>query len=197
MKASIAMGTLAFIVLGSTSADAHKLEQVRRQLMSQGYDQIEFTQTKAPYAVDACRGSKRLHLHVDWYGKVTETNDTPTGSCPTEAVNTIETEAEPKNEPKTTKTQAEIENSSISAAPREGLKLFKDNAVKTEAKQGRGRDRLQKVRPRRRQDGHGSLRVMFSDASRKMLHCALHNGWFALRRGESPGKKVAPIVVPP
>ncbi len=67
--------------------------------MLKGYDQIEFTRTKAPYAVNARRGSKRLHLHVDWYGKVTVTDKTPAGSCPTEAENTVETEAEPKNEP--------------------------------------------------------------------------------------------------
>ncbi len=102
MKAIVAMGTLAFVILGlPTSADAHKLKQVRRELMLKGYDQIEFTRTKAPYAVNACRGSKRLHLHVDWYGKVTVTNDSPTGSCPTEAENTVETVAGPKLEPKT------------------------------------------------------------------------------------------------
>ena len=105
MKAFVAMGTLAFVVLGlPTSADAHKLKQVRRELMLKGYDQIEFTRTKFPVWVNACRGSKRLHLHVDWYGKVAVTNDAPTGSCPTEAentvaVNTVETQAEPKDEP--------------------------------------------------------------------------------------------------
>ncbi len=114
MKAFVAMGILAFVVIAlPTSADAHKLKQVRRELMLKGYDQIEFTRTKAPYAVNACRGSKRLHLHVDWYGKVTVTNDTPTGSCPTVAENAVE------NEPKTTKTEAENEKSTISAAPLE------------------------------------------------------------------------------
>ena len=130
MKASVAMGTLAFVVLGlPTSADAHKLKQVRRELMLKGYDQIEFTRTKAPYAVNACRGSKRLHLHVDWYGKVTVTDDTPTGSCPTEAENTVETEAEPKNEPKTA---AENENSTISAASMETDKTVEEITVGTE-----------------------------------------------------------------
>ncbi len=110
MKAFVAMGTLAFVVLGlPTSADAHKLKQVRRELMLKGYDQIEFTRTKFPVWVNACRGSKRLHLHVDWYGKVAVTNKTPRGSCPTEAentvaVNTVEIQAEPKDEPKTTNT---------------------------------------------------------------------------------------------
>ncbi len=85
MKAFVAMGTLAFVVLGlPTSADAHKLKQVRRELTLQGYDQIEFTRTKFPVWVNVCRGGERLHLHVDWYGKATVTNDTPTGSCPNE-----------------------------------------------------------------------------------------------------------------
>ncbi len=42
MKASVVMGILAFVVLGfPTSADAHKLKQVRRELMLKGYDQID------------------------------------------------------------------------------------------------------------------------------------------------------------
>ena len=129
MKAFVTMGTLAFVVLGlPTSADAHKLKQVRRELMLKGYDQIEFTRTKAPYAVNACRGSKRLHLHVDWYGKVTVTDKTPTGSCPTAAENTVETEAEPKN----TKSEAENEQSAISAASMESDKTVEENTVGTE-----------------------------------------------------------------
>ncbi len=133
MKASVALGALAFVILAlPTSADAHKLKQVRRELMLKGYDQIEFTRTKAPYAVNACRGSKRLHLHVDWYGKVTVTNDTPTGSCPTGAENTIETEAEPKNERKTTKAEADYEQSTISAASMERDKTVEENTVATE-----------------------------------------------------------------
>ena len=130
MKAFVTMGTLAFVVLGlPTSADAHKLKQVRRELMLKGYDEIEFTRTKAPYAVNACRGSKRLHLHVDWYGKVTVTNDSPTGSCPTAVENTVETEAEPK----TTKTEAGNEQSTISAASMERDKTVEENTVETEA----------------------------------------------------------------
>ena len=133
MKAFVAMGTLAFVVLAlPTSADAHKLKQVRRELMLKGYDQIEFTRTKAPFAVNACRGSKRLHLHVDWYGKVTVTDDTPTGSCPTEAEYTVETEAEPINEPKTTKTEAKNENSTVSVAPLKTAKTVPENPVGTE-----------------------------------------------------------------
>ena len=46
--------------------------------------------------------------------------------------NTVETEAEPKNEPKTTKTEAENENSSISAASMESDKTVEENTVGTE-----------------------------------------------------------------
>jgi len=84
MKAFVAMGTFAFVVLGlATSAHAHKLKQVHRELSSQCYEQIEFERTKFPVWVNACRGGERYDLHVDWYGKIKK--KTRTGSCPTEA----------------------------------------------------------------------------------------------------------------
>jgi len=96
MKASVAMGTLAFVVLGlPTSAYADNLEFVRRKLMLLGYEQIEFVRNKPSFVVNACRGGKRFRLHVDSYRKITK--KTPTGFCPTEA----ETVAEPKDKPKT------------------------------------------------------------------------------------------------
>ena len=82
MKATLAMGTLAFVVLGcATSACAHNADQVRRELSEQGYDQIEFTVAKPPFKVNACRGGERFHLHVDYYGKAKVTKETPIGSC--------------------------------------------------------------------------------------------------------------------
>ena len=88
MNASVPMGFFAFFVLASsTSASAHSTERVRRELRAQGYDQIEFARTKFPVWVNACRGNERLHLHVDWYGKVTVTDETPKGSCPTGSEN--------------------------------------------------------------------------------------------------------------
>jgi hypothetical protein len=125
MNASVTMGCLAFVILASsTSAYAHSTERVRRELESQGYDQIEFARTKFPVWVNACRGSERLHLHVDWYGKVTVTDETPKGSCPTGAEyensnivsppaemhntvakKTLETKVQPKNGP-TAKSEA-------------------------------------------------------------------------------------------
>ena len=125
MKASVAIGTLAFVVLGLlTSAYADNLLFVRRKLMLLGYEQIEFVRNKPPFDVNVCRGTKRFRLHVDSYREITK--KTPTGSCPTEAgteaepktINTVEckrffpaigetltvacveTEAKPKDEPK-------------------------------------------------------------------------------------------------
>ena len=80
---------LAFVVLGlSTSAHAQNaeqihrglsmptyaqnVEQVQRKLKLEGYDQIEFTRTKVPFRVNVCRKDWRLHLHIDYYGKVTK-----------------------------------------------------------------------------------------------------------------------------
>ena len=104
MKASVAIG--AFVVLGlATSAYAHNVERVRRELESQGYDQLEFKRSKPPFWVDACRGTQRLHLHVDYYGKITK--EEPTGSCPGSDDASPEAVA-----PRATET----ENSSISTA---------------------------------------------------------------------------------
>ncbi|MGI9402894.1 MAG: hypothetical protein ACR2OF_00085 [Hyphomicrobium sp.] len=92
MNASMAMGILAFIVLGlPTSAHANNLEFVRRKLTLLGYDQIEFVRNKPPFEVNVCRGTKRFRLHVDSYRKITE--KTRTGFCST----AVETEAEPKD----------------------------------------------------------------------------------------------------
>jgi len=100
MKALLAMPTVAFVVLAmSTSAYAHSVERVRRELRLQGYDHIEFTRTKFPVWVNACRGETRVHLHVDSYGKIIK--KTAAGSCPTEAENDVETEAGPRHQPKT------------------------------------------------------------------------------------------------
>lgn len=107
MKASVAIG--AFVVLGlATSAYAHNVERVRRELESQGYDQLEFKRSKPPFWVDACRGTQRLHLHVDYYGKITK--EEPTGSCP----GSEPTEASPETVAPGRATESE--NSSISTA---------------------------------------------------------------------------------
>lgn len=99
MKGRTTTWLAAFLFLAlSTTANAHKLEQVRRELKEKGYDHIEFTRTKAPFAADVCRGSERLHLHIDWYGKITVTDDAPSGSCPSDDQDLVETESDPSQE---------------------------------------------------------------------------------------------------
>lgn len=81
MKVFVAIGTTALFMFGvAASAYAHNTERVRRELEQQGYDQIEFKRTKPPFWVDVCRGPEQLHLHVDYYGKITK--ETVTGTCP-------------------------------------------------------------------------------------------------------------------
>jgi hypothetical protein len=79
-RASFAAGVLVFVALnGATPAWAHNVERVRRELLEQGYEQLEFQRTKPPFKLDACRDGEKFHLHVDYYGKVTE--QTPIGPC--------------------------------------------------------------------------------------------------------------------
>jgi hypothetical protein len=73
-------GVLIFVALSSAQPlCAHNVERVRRELTEQGFDQFEFQRTKPPFKLDACRDGERFHLHVDYYGKITE--QTPLGSC--------------------------------------------------------------------------------------------------------------------
>lgn len=58
---------------------AHNVERVRRELTEQGFEQLEFQRTKPPFKIDACRDGDRYHLHVDYYGKITE--KIAIGSC--------------------------------------------------------------------------------------------------------------------
>jgi hypothetical protein len=56
----------------STAASAHDASQVRYELRQQGYSNLEFIVDEAPFQVNACRDNERFHLHVDWYGRITE-----------------------------------------------------------------------------------------------------------------------------
>ena len=80
MRARFAVEALIFAAFAwAAPVWAHSTEEVRRSLREQGYDQLEFSRTKPPFKLDACRGGERFHLHVDYYGKITE--QTPFGSC--------------------------------------------------------------------------------------------------------------------
>ena len=80
MRKFAAIGAAAFAALSLPSnANAHEAPQVRYELREQGYSQIQFLVAEAPFQVNACRGGLRYHLHIDWYGHVTER--TPIGEC--------------------------------------------------------------------------------------------------------------------
>lgn len=80
VRAKLAAGALVVFALGgSAPAYAHGVERVRRELTEQGYEQLEFQRTKPPFKLDACRDGQRYHLHVDFYGKLTE--QTLLGPC--------------------------------------------------------------------------------------------------------------------
>jgi hypothetical protein len=68
-----------FALSWTTPAYAHGVERVRRELTQLGYEQLEFQRTKPPFKLDACRDGQRYHLHVDFYGKLTE--QTLLGPC--------------------------------------------------------------------------------------------------------------------
>ena len=80
MRPPLALLVLIFVAsMWSLPASAHGVEKVRRELREQGFDQLEFSRTRAPFKLDACRGGERFHLHVDFYGKITK--QTQIGSC--------------------------------------------------------------------------------------------------------------------
>jgi hypothetical protein len=108
MRALIAVPALVLIASStlSLSASAHGVGKVRRELSEQGFDQLEFSRTRPPFKLDACRGGERFHLHVDFYGKITE--QTRIGSC-AEEKGAIEEDA------------AINENSSITTAAPDGV----------------------------------------------------------------------------
>jgi hypothetical protein len=80
MRATFTVEALLFVAFAwAAPVWAHDIDEVRSELRKQGYDQLEFQRTKPPFKLDACRGGQRFHLHVDYYGKITE--QTPIGSC--------------------------------------------------------------------------------------------------------------------
>lgn len=66
-----------------TSVCAHGVSRVRKELKEQGYEQLEFQRRKPPYKLDACRDGQRYHLHVDFYGKITQKS--AAGDCDQES----------------------------------------------------------------------------------------------------------------
>ena len=66
------LAAAVFLALSATVATAHDAQQLRYELQDRGYSSIRFLVPEAPFQVGACRGGTRFHLHVDWYGRITE-----------------------------------------------------------------------------------------------------------------------------
>ena len=72
-NALCAAGALSLLALMTGPASAHDAYQVRHELQERGYYGIRFLVAEPPrFQVNACRGGERFHLHVNFYGRVTE-----------------------------------------------------------------------------------------------------------------------------
>lgn len=79
-KSMFAVVGVFLAMAGSASvASAHDAREVRSDLRDRGYYQIQFIEDEAPFQVNACRDGERFHLHINWYGHVTERS--PLGPC--------------------------------------------------------------------------------------------------------------------
>ena len=72
MSNPVLAATAVFLARSATAATAHDAQQLRYELQDRGYYSIRFLVPEAPFQVNACRGETRFHLHVDWYGRITE-----------------------------------------------------------------------------------------------------------------------------
>ena len=71
-----ALGLLGFAAL---PVSAHEASQVHSDLRQRGYYDVQFVVAEPPFQVEACLEGQRFHLHVDFYGRVTERS--PAGPC--------------------------------------------------------------------------------------------------------------------
>ena len=74
-KTLCAISALTVLTFAAGPASAHDAYQVRNELQQRGYYSIRFLQAEPRhFQVNACRGGERFHLHVNFYGRVTERN---------------------------------------------------------------------------------------------------------------------------
>lgn len=67
----LALSFLPAVTLFAVQAEAHSPQAVRYKLRDSGYSRIRFTDRVLPiYQLNACRGGRRFHLHVNYYGEV-------------------------------------------------------------------------------------------------------------------------------
>ena len=72
-KTLFTISALTLLTFAAGPASAHNAYQVRQELQQRGYYSIRFLRAEPPhFQVNACRGGERFHLHVNFYGRVTE-----------------------------------------------------------------------------------------------------------------------------
>ncbi len=80
LKVLAGISALSLIGFTALPASAHERDQVQYELRQQGYHTFQFLVAEPPhFQVNACREGERFHLHVDYYGRVTERS--PIGPC--------------------------------------------------------------------------------------------------------------------
>jgi len=74
-KTLCAIGALTALTFMAGTVSAHDAYQVRDELQQRGYYSIRFLDAQPPhFQVNACRSGERFHLHVNFYGRITERN---------------------------------------------------------------------------------------------------------------------------
>ena len=57
----------------------HSLGEAERSLYALGYYDVRVERTNLPYSFNACKRGRRYHIHVDYYGTLTQVDKI--GSC--------------------------------------------------------------------------------------------------------------------
>lgn len=72
--------TLAFLAGGSSLASAHSGYEARDKLSALGYHDIRTERISTPpYSFTGCKHGTRYHIHVDYYGELTDVDEV--GRC--------------------------------------------------------------------------------------------------------------------
>ena len=73
-------GALALLISGSSLASAHSGYEARDKLSALGYYDIRTERISSlPYSFTGCKRGTRYHIHVDYYGELTQVDEV--GGC--------------------------------------------------------------------------------------------------------------------
>ncbi len=74
----VAIG-LTVLALGTSSANAHTLDEAKQTLRGLGYHDVRIERASLPFSFNACRHGVRYHIHMNWYGDLVQVD--PLGRC--------------------------------------------------------------------------------------------------------------------